>query len=76
MRLIVATSVILLSLVSINSASAAGTCSAAAAQCRGSAGAGKPQIAGDCESARQSCLKTGTFVGPSTGKMWSGLKKE
>ena len=68
--------VALLTFGGFNSASAAGTCSQSAAQCRGSAGAGKPQIASDCEAARQSCLKTGTFVGPSTGKMWSGLKRE
>ena len=72
----IALCIAILTLTGINSASAAGTCSQAAASCRGSAGAGKPQIAGDCESARQSCLKTGTFVGPSTGKMWSGLKKQ
>jgi hypothetical protein len=65
----------LLVLAGINSASAT-TCSQMAANCRGSAGAGKPQIVGDCELAKQSCLKTGTFVGPSTGKSWSGLKKE
>ncbi len=74
MRLLTISVVTLLTLAGVTSARAL-TCTEAAAQCRGSAGAGKTQIAGDCESARTSCLKTGVFVGPSSGKMWQGLKK-
>jgi len=72
----IAISIVLLTFADISSVSAAGTCSQSAAQCRGSAGASQPSITSSCESARQSCLKTGVFVGPQSGKMWSGLKKE
>ena len=68
--------IVLLTFAGLNSVSGAGTCSQSAAQCRGSAGAGQPGITSNCESARQSCLKTGVFVGPQSGKMWTGLKKE
>jgi hypothetical protein len=56
--------------------SSAASCSESAASCKASAGAANPQIVSGCEAARAECMKTGTFVGPSTGKMWTNLQKK
>jgi hypothetical protein len=75
MRLFAPAATALMILWSITPASAS-SCSEAAASCKSSAGASQPRIVADCETARAQCLKTGTFVGPSSGKMWTNLQKK
>ncbi|MGY3529269.1 hypothetical protein ACVISU_002037 [Bradyrhizobium sp. USDA 4452] len=50
------------------------TCSAAVQKCISAAG-GKNIEAG-CKQAGETCMKTGTFVGPVTGKVWNNLLKK
>ena len=75
MRLLAISVITLSTLAGITSASAL-TCTEAAARCVGSAGAAKPAIVSGCQSAKESCMKTGVFVGPSSGQMWTGIKKQ
>ena len=51
------------------------TCSQAVARCT-SDGSNKPNIATKCQAAGDECMKTGTFLGPVSGKTWKNLKRQ
>jgi hypothetical protein len=39
-------------------------------------GSNKPNIAAKCQAAGDECMKTGTFLGPVSGKEWKNLKRQ
>lgn len=51
------------------------TCSGAIAHCKQD-GSRHPDADAKCTAAGNACMKTGTFIGPYTGKVWRGLVKQ
>ena len=69
--------IVLMSLALLMSVAAASatTCSQAVAGCM-SDGSNQPNIVGKCKAAGDECKKTGTFLGPISGKTWKNLKRQ
>jgi hypothetical protein len=64
-----------LALLLLAAPASATTCSQAVARCV-SDGSNQPNIASKCQAAGDECKKSGTFLGPVSGKTWKGLKKQ
>jgi hypothetical protein len=74
MRYVVCSTVFLTLTALLFPATAAETCSLAAAHCRARAirESDNPE---KCAAAGEQCLRTGTFIGPYTATVWRGLTK-
>jgi hypothetical protein len=61
--------------IAVSSAPAgAWSCTKSIAQCQ-IEGANKENVVEKCRAAGASCMKTGVFVGPITGKKWNNVPK-
>jgi hypothetical protein len=58
-----------------NSPAGAWSCTQSIAQCQ-IEGANKENIIEKCRAAGASCMKTGVFVGPITGKKWNNVPRK
>jgi len=67
---------LVLGLVTVANTSPAGawSCTQSIAQCQ-IEGANKESIIVKCREAGASCMKTGVFVGPITGKRWTNVPR-
>jgi hypothetical protein len=71
---IIAGSIFLLVAAALSPANAR-TCSDAIAHCR-QEGARHTDAPEKCSAAGASCMRSGVFIGPYTGKVWRGVVKE
>jgi hypothetical protein len=72
---IIAGSVFLLVTAALLSPASARTCSDAIAHCR-QEGVRHTDAPEKCSAAGASCMRSGVFIGPYTGKVWRGVVKE
>ena len=63
-----------LAIAASNSLAGAWSCTQSIGQCQ-IEGANKENIVEKCRAAGASCMKTGVFVGPITGKKWTVPRK-
>jgi hypothetical protein len=61
--------------VGASSPAVAWSCTQSIAQCQ-IEGANKESIIEKCRAAGASCMKTGVFIGPITGKKWNNVPRK